>query len=116
MLGKNCPAATPTHEASGMSLNEQSDTLSQYQSLIQPDPTVEILPCAESLQQPSTPTAMGDVTEGNHSKESSDSDSVALSESGSCSDSGSHSESDTGLVVSLEESGIPYSTFEGNLI
>ena len=26
MFGKNCPAATPATEDSGMSLNEQSDT------------------------------------------------------------------------------------------
>ena len=47
------------------------------------------------------------MAEGDHSKESSDSDSVTVSESGSCSDSGSHSESGTGSVVSLEESPIP---------
>ena len=116
MLGENCPVTTPIPEDSGMSLNKQSDTLSQNQNLIQPDPSVEIVSCAESLQQPSAPTAKGDVAEGNHSKESSDSDSVAVSESGSCSDSGSHSESGTGSVISLEESGIPYPSFEGNLI
>ena len=104
---------TPTHEDSGMSLNGQSDTLSQNQNLIQRDPSVEILPCAESLQQSSTPTATGDVAEGNHSKESSDSDSVTI---GSCSDSGSHSESGTGSVISLVEFGIPYLIFEENLI
>ena len=104
MLGENCPVATPTNEDSGMSSNEQSDTLSQNQFLIQPDPSAEILPCTESLQQPSTPT--GDVAGGDYSKESSDSDSVTVSESGSCSDSGSHSESGTGSVVSLEESPI----------
>ena len=100
----------PTHEDSGMSLNGQSDTLSQNQNLIQRDPSVEILPCAESLQQSSTPTATGDVAEGNHSK---DSDSVRI---GSCSDSGSHSESGTGSVISLVEFGIPYLIFEENLI
>ena len=46
------------------------------------------------------------MAEGDHSKESSDSDSVTVSESGSCSDSGSHSESGTRSVVSLEESPI----------
>ena len=46
---------------------------------------------------------------GDHCKESSDSDSVTVSESGSCSDSGSHSEYGTGSVVSLEESPIPTS-------
>ena len=89
------------------SQNQRHDTLSQNQNLIQPDPSEEILPCAETLQQPSTATATGDMAEGNHSKESSDSGSVVVSESGSCSDSGSHSESGTGSVVSLEESPIP---------
>ena len=89
-----------------MSLNGQSDTLSQNQNLIQRDPSVEILPCAESLQQSSTPTATGDVAEGNHSKESSDSDSVTI---GSCSDSGSHSESGTGSVIPWWNSESPIS-------
>ena len=90
MLGKSCPVATPTAEDSSMSLNEQSDTLSQNQNPIQPD---------------STPTE--DVIRGDHSEESSDSDSDTVSESGSCSDSGSHNGSGSGLVASLGESLIP---------
>ena len=61
------------------SQNQRHDTLSQNQNLIQPDPSEEILPCAETLQQPSTATATGDMAEGNHSKESSDSGSVVVS-------------------------------------
>ena len=44
---------------------------------------------------------------GDHSKESSDLDSVTVLELGSCSDSSSYSESGTESVVSLEESPIP---------
>ena len=108
MLGENCPVATPTNEDSAISLNKQSDTLSQNQMSIQPDPSAEILPCAESLQQPSTPAE--DVAGGDHSEESSDSDSDSVSDSGSCSDSGSHSGSGPGLVASLGGSLISPST------
>ena len=94
MLGENCPVATPTTEDSGMPLNELSDTVSQNQNPIQPDPSAEILPCVESLQQPSTPPK--DVVGGDHSEKSSGSDSDSVSESESCSDSGSHSGSGSG--------------------
>ena len=108
MLGENCPEATLTNEDSAMSLNEQSDTLSQNQMPMQPDPSAEILPCTESLQQPST--LAEDVTAGDHSEEYFDSDSDSASDSGSCSDSGSHSGSGPGLVASLGGSFIPPST------
>ena len=87
-----------------MTLEEQSDTLSQNQNPLKPDPPAEILPCVESLQQPSTPTE--DVAGGDHSGKSSDSSSDAVSESGPYSDSGSHSESGSGSVASLGDSPI----------
>ena len=104
MLGENFPVASPTNEDSGMTLEEQSDNLSQNQNPIQPDPSAEILPCVKSLQQPSTTTE--DVAGGDHSGESSDSSSDAVSESGPCFDSGSHSESVSGSVASLGDSPI----------
>ena len=108
MLGENCPEATLTNEDSAMSLNEQSDTLSQNQMPMQPDPSAEILPCTESSQQHST--LAEDVTAGDYFEEYFDSDSDSASDSGSCSDSGSHSGSGPGLVASLGGSFIPPST------
>ena len=58
---------------------------------MQPDPSAEILPCVESLQQPSL---TGDVVGGDHSEEVSDLDS----------DSGSGSEPCPDSVVSSENS------------
>ena len=65
MLGENCPIITPTQKDSSMHCTEHSDTLSQNQNPIQPDPSAEILPCVKSLQQPSATTE--DVVGGDHS-------------------------------------------------
>ena len=56
MLGKNCPVITPTQKDSRMSFTERSATPSRNPSPRQLDRSAEILPCVESLQQPSTPT------------------------------------------------------------
>ena len=90
MLGKNCPVITPTQKDSRMSFTERSATPSRNPSPRQLDHSAEILPCVESLQQPSTPTK--DVVRGDHSGEVSDSDSDSESDSESCSDSDLHNE------------------------
>ena len=102
MLGENCPVITPTQKDSSMSFTERSATPSRNPSPRQLDHSAEILPCVESLQQPSTPTK--DVVRGDHSGEVSDSDSDSESDSESCSDSDSHDESDSGSEHSLEKS------------
>ena len=56
MLGKNCPVITPTQKDSRMSFTERSATPSRNPSPRQLDHSAEILPCVESLQQPSAPT------------------------------------------------------------
>ena len=73
MLDKNCPVITPTQKDSRMSFTERSATPSRNPSPRQLDHSAEILPCVESLQQPSTPTK--DVVRGDHFGEVSDSDS-----------------------------------------
>ena len=65
MFGKNCPAATPTTEDSGMSLNEQSDTPGENLAPVSPESSVETHHSAES-QQTSSPTR-GSAREGNSS-------------------------------------------------
>ena len=82
MLGENCYVATPTTEDSGMSLNEQSDTLGENLAPVQPESSAETQPSAES-QQTSSPTR-GKAREGDSSlieDSSSDSDSSSSSES-----------------------------------
>ena len=65
MFGKNCPAATPTTEDSGMSLNEQSDTPGENLAPVRPESSVGTQPSAES-QQTSSPT-LGRSREGDSS-------------------------------------------------
>ena len=101
MLGKNFPVITPTQKDSRLSFTERSATPSRNPSPRQLDHSAEILPCVESLQQPSTPTK--DVVRGDHSGEVSDSDSDSESDSESCSDSDLHNESDSGSEHSLEK-------------
>ena len=101
MLGKNCPVITPTQKDSRMSFTERSATSSRNPSPRQLDHSAEVLPCGESLLQPSTPTK--DVVRGDHSGEVSDSDSD--SESDSYSDSDLHNESNSGSEHSSEKFG-----------
>ena len=103
MLGKNCPVITPTQKDSRMSFTERSATPSRNPSPRQLDHSAEILPCVESLQQPSTPTK--DVVRGDHSGEVSDSDSDSESDSDSYSDSDLHNESNSGSEHSSEKFG-----------
>ena len=101
MFGENCPVITPTQKDSSMSFTERSATPSRNPSPRQLDHSAEIVPCVESLQQPSAPTK--DVVRGDRSGEVSDSDSDSESGSGSCSDSGSHNESNSGSEHSSEK-------------
>ena len=77
MPGENFPVITTTQKDSRMSFTEQSGTPSQNQNPIQPDPSAEIFPCVESLQQPSALTE--NVVGGDHSEEASDSDPDSVS-------------------------------------
>ena len=79
---------TPTQKDSRMSFTERSATPSRNPSPRQLDHSAEILPCVESLQQPSAPTK--DVVRGDRSEEVSDSDSDSESDSESCFDTDSH--------------------------
>ena len=56
MFGDNCPVITPTQKNSNMSFTERSATSSRNPSPTQLDHTAEIVPCIESLEQPSAPT------------------------------------------------------------
>ena len=104
MLGKNCPVITPTQKDSRMSFTEWSATPSRSLSPRQLDHSAEILPCVQSLQQPSTPTK--DVVRGDHFGEVSDSDSDSESNLESCSDFDLHNESNSGSEDSSEKFGI----------
>ena len=88
--------ATPTIEDSSMPLNEQSDTPGENIAPVQPKPSVETQPSAES-QQTSSPT-QGEAREG---------DSSLTEGSGSDSDSGSSSGSGDESVSELESSAGP---------
>ena len=101
MFGENCPVITPTQEDSSMSFTEWSATPSWNPSHRQLHHSAEIVPCAESLQQPSVPTK--DVVRGDRSVEVSDLDSDSESDSRSCSDSDSHNESNSGSEHSSEK-------------
>ena len=103
MLGKNCPVITPTQKDSRMSFTERSANPSRNPSPRQLDHSAEILPCVESLQQPSTPTK--DVVREDHSGEVSDSDSDSESDSESYSDSDLHNEYNSGPEHSSEKFG-----------
>ena len=75
---KNCSVITPIQKDSRVSFTDRSATPSRNPSPRQLDHSAEILPCVESLQQPSTPTK--DVVRGDHSGEVSDSDSDSESD------------------------------------
>ena len=99
MLGENCHVITPTQKDSSMPFTEWSATPSRNPSPRQLDHSAEIVPCVESLQQPSAPTK--DVVRGDRCGEVFDSDSESDSES--CSDSDSHNESNSGSEHSSEK-------------
>ena len=101
MLDENCPVITPAQKDSSMSFTERSATPSRNPSSRQLDHSAEILPCLESLQQPSAPTK--DVVREDRSGEVSDSDSDSESDSESCSKSDSHNEFNSGSEHSSEK-------------
>ena len=77
----------PTQKDFSMPFTERSATPSWNPSPRQFDHSAEIVPCIESLQQPSAPTK--DVVRGDHPGEVSHSDSDSESGTGSCFDSDS---------------------------
>ena len=94
MFGENCPVITPTQKDSSMSFTERSATPSRNQNPRQLDHSAKILPCVESLQQPSAPTK--NVVRGDRSGEVFDLDSDSESDSESSSDFDSHNKSNSG--------------------
>ena len=87
MFGKDCLVIKPTQKDFSMPFTEWSATPSRNPTPRQLDHSAEIVPCIESLQQPSAPRE--DVVRGDRPGEVSDSDSDSKSGSGSCSDSDS---------------------------